>query len=659
MSSEVGRCSEAEEKSAENISSQANSDAPSQNLEPTSNDEKMPIQIEVPAAIAGEVTENVSSSAELVDCKSDEIVRSPVMSISSPIDEQKSEDTDNCSILPVDKKADINLCTNLDSPQKACTSNVGCDDVSLNENKCQPDLAEVSNAYTELPSLGILVVDDGHNAAASPSKSVTAAKLKQNETIKSVSAKIRMEPVKADTPYQENKNVEKLDKLLELASSVRVDEAASTERTVPSTDKPQVSLPDAAGFGARRKSEPLSPTAAAIPPHEVLHRVKKIKFKGKEIPIITQNNNGPCPLLAILNALLLRGEVELGVDSHEVKGGHLVSIVANALIDLAPRGGQGTNAQQQNLIQQNTDDAVQVLDKLLTGLDVNVRFSGVQDFEFTSELCVFDGLSIPLYHGWVVDPEWPAAEVVQDLTYNQLTNNILTWRHQASDNNDDMLIMKAVLCEEYLHATSSQLTVHGLFALGSTMGEEEVAVLFRNNHFSTIYKHKEQLYQLLTDQGFLTEAAVWQTLSDVDASFSEFVTAAFEPWQQQAASPVSSSLSSTAAMTQEQQITSDEQLAAVLQQESDQRCKDEALFSETLQQLGCDSSMSDEEIARRLQDEEVRVAEAQASEARAEASGEDRVPSTRVEGLSPPPPPPSSPTKHGHSRKKKDQCCIL
>lgn len=71
-----------------------------------------------------------------------------------------------------------------------------------------------------------------------------------------------------------------------------------------------------------------------------------------------------------------QGEVELGVDSNEVKGGHLVSVVANALIDLAPRNSQSNNPDQQNIIQQNTDDAVQLLDKLLTGLDVNVRFSG-------------------------------------------------------------------------------------------------------------------------------------------------------------------------------------------------------------------------------------------------------------------------------------------
>ena len=71
----------------------------------------------------------------------------------------------------------------------------------------------------------------------------------------------------------------------------------------------------------------------------------------------------------------------------------------------------------------------------------------MRDFEFTSELCVFDGVGVALYHGWVVDPEWPAAEVVQPLSYNQLTNNILTWRHQAASNQDDILIMKGIIVQ--------------------------------------------------------------------------------------------------------------------------------------------------------------------------------------------------------------------
>lgn len=70
----------------------------------------------------------------------------------------------------------------------------------------------------------------------------------------------------------------------------------------------------------------------------------------------------------------IQGEVELGVAGPVVRGGHLVGVVANALIDLAPPGS--ATPQLLHNVHQNTDDAVQILDKLLTGLDVNVKFSG-------------------------------------------------------------------------------------------------------------------------------------------------------------------------------------------------------------------------------------------------------------------------------------------
>lgn len=57
------------------------------------------------------------------------------------------------------------------------------------------------------------------------------------------------------------------------------------------------------------------------------------------------------------------------------------------------------------LSSQNMSDAMAVLHKLQTGLDVNVKFTGVRVFEYTPECIVFDLLDIPLYHGWLVDPQ--------------------------------------------------------------------------------------------------------------------------------------------------------------------------------------------------------------------------------------------------------------
>ena len=40
-----------------------------------------------------------------------------------------------------------------------------------------------------------------------------------------------------------------------------------------------------------------------------------------------------------------------------------------------------------------------------TGVDVNVRFTDFDKFEFTDEVAIFDLLGIPLVHGWLVDPQ--------------------------------------------------------------------------------------------------------------------------------------------------------------------------------------------------------------------------------------------------------------
>jgi MINDY deubiquitinase len=53
----------------------------------------------------------------------------------------------------------------------------------------------------------------------------------------------------------------------------------------------------------------------------------------------------------------------------------------------------------------NLADAVTLLPKLATGIDVNVRFHDIRGFEFTDEVAIFDLLDTSLVHGWLVDPQ--------------------------------------------------------------------------------------------------------------------------------------------------------------------------------------------------------------------------------------------------------------
>ena len=65
-----------------------------------------------------------------------------------------------------------------------------------------------------------------------------------------------------------------------------------------------------------------------------------------------------------------------------------------------------------------------------------------------------------------------------------------------------------MIAQQFLEESASQLTYHGLCELITSIKEGELAVFFRNNHFSAIYKEKKELFLLVTDQGFLKEPKV-------------------------------------------------------------------------------------------------------------------------------------------------------
>ncbi|NWZ87565.1 MINY1 hydrolase, partial [Poecile atricapillus] len=318
-----------------------------------------------------------------------------------------------------------------------------------------------------------------------------------------------------------------------------------------------------------------SPGAAAEPPRarrpgrdEDFYCVKWISWKGQRTPVITQSENGPCPLLAIINILLLQwkarglwggsggsegspqsprgriptllwfSQVKLPPQKEVITAEELMAHLGNCILATQPRD---TSEGLQLNFQQNISDTMTVLPKLSTGLDVNVRFTGVSDFEYTPECIVFDLLNIPLYHGWLVDPQSPEqVQAVGKLSYNQLVEKIITCK-QASDSSlvsegnapvpprspgglaghpqprHGPAVPAGLVAEQFLESTASQLTFHGLCELTARAREGELGVFFRNNHFSTMIKHKGHLYLLVTDQGFLQEeGVVWESLHSVD-----------------------------------------------------------------------------------------------------------------------------------------------
>ncbi|XP_057578478.1 ubiquitin carboxyl-terminal hydrolase MINDY-1 [Hippopotamus amphibius kiboko] len=269
--------------------------------------------------------------------------------------------------------------------------------------------------------------------------------------------------------------------------------------------------PEVETLGACSRPQELPQSPRARQPELDFYYVKWIPWKGERTPIITQSTNGPCPLIAIMNILFLQWKVKLPPQKEVITSDELMAHLGDCLLSIKPQ--EKSEGLQLNF-QQNVDDAMTVLPKLATGLDVNVRFTGVSDFEYTPECSVFDLLGIPLYHGWLVDPQSPeAVSAVGKLSYNQLVEKIITCKHSSDTN----LVTEGLIAEQFLETTAAQLTYHGLCELTTAAKEGELSVFFRNNHFSTMTKHKGHLYLLVTDQGFLQEEqVVWESLHNVD-----------------------------------------------------------------------------------------------------------------------------------------------
>uniref|UniRef100_A0A0E0Q2K1 MINDY deubiquitinase domain-containing protein n=1 Tax=Oryza rufipogon TaxID=4529 RepID=A0A0E0Q2K1_ORYRU len=202
-----------------------------------------------------------------------------------------------------------------------------------------------------------------------------------------------------------------------------------------STDQPHLpppAPPPGAAAADPPESTPAPPPPPPLEPPEVMHKTRAVDFLGRRTPIVYQNDNGPCPLLAICNVMLLKNVISLNPDAGEVSQQKLLSLVAERLID-SNSNVQGKDEEYVRNREQNISDAIDLLPRLATGIDVNVMFRKIDDFEFTRERAIFDLLDIPLYHGWIVDPQdTDTATSIGSKSYNALASGLAEFKSGES-----------------------------------------------------------------------------------------------------------------------------------------------------------------------------------------------------------------------------------
>lgn len=214
------------------------------------------------------------------------------------------------------------------------------------------------------------------------------------------------------------------------------------------------------------------------------YHLKWFQWNTGKIPIVMQSINGPCPLIATINVLLLKEKIKLPNMLEQITANQLLTYLGECIMDSVPDDIKNDESAMSNL-EHNIHDAMEILPKLKTGLDVNIRFTGITDFEYTPECIIFDLLRITLYHGWLIDPDLVELKnAIGGQSYNQLVDTIIT---QEATNEPGALALK-YLAEEFLEKTASQLTSYGLIELQTKIKDNEIGILFRNNHFLTLFK---------------------------------------------------------------------------------------------------------------------------------------------------------------------------
>lgn len=422
---------------------------------------------------------------------------------------------------------------------------------------------------------------------------------------------------------------------------------------------------------ASNEPQPSTSSGCGQQPGQYFYQVKWINWSSETsepVPVITQNANGPCPLIAIMNVLLLRGKSKLNPGTDVVSSEQLMELLG----DLVLSGSAKDDASEEERLnyEQNVHDGIAIFHKLQTGLDVNVKFSGVKDFEYTPECIVFDLLGIDLYHGWLIDPQQDElVRATAGLGYNQLVEKII----KQKSSTDEASVSEALVAEQFLERSASQLTYYGLVELGSRLRDGELCVLFRNNHFSTLCKQKGHLYQLVTDQGFLNESdVVWQSLENVEGD-CRFVDADFCPMRRvvddartvagTAPRPLSAGCQEGAQEHLQEpvpanQLDNDYLLALSLQEESKGSSASEATGSAATTATGMQgtAALSDLELAKQLQEEEdSRAAAAMA----ADSAGATTVSSGSARRQAAASSNHSAPQVADQKKPSKDKCTLL
>ena len=108
------------------------------------------------------------------------------------------------------------------------------------------------------------------------------------------------------------------------------------------------------------------------------YRLKQVEYSDRSCHILLQNDNGPCPLIAAANALLLRGAVSLRPAikrANVISTDDLVHLLADWALHRTTASKSSDNSSPHDNQQYAVSELMESLPKLQYGLDVNPKFT--------------------------------------------------------------------------------------------------------------------------------------------------------------------------------------------------------------------------------------------------------------------------------------------
>ncbi|KAL5049467.1 hypothetical protein BDW71DRAFT_161258 [Aspergillus fruticulosus] len=325
--------------------------------------------------------------------------------------------------------------------------------------------------------------------------------------------------------------------------NIQPDGGASEQGISP---PPRLSVPSQSQHTQRSTT---SDNAAQLEKRAETYSIRHISWKDntgtlRDSPMLIQNHNGPCPLLALVNALILRAA------GHEFQPPIVRALRSREQISLGLLIEALFDELTTHLGPDDELPDIEALSRFLTmlhtGMNVNPRLtlepnSGAGTFLETEDIKFYSTFGIPLVHGWLASPSTDACAALGRMGQYHEDIQLLPFRKQeledrvmqgtALSTEEERVMADIQVIQRFTDfENATQLSAFGLEQLSRTLQPGSFSILFRNDHFSTLYKHPQlqRLFTLVTDAGYSNHAEViWESLVDVNGSSAGFYAGDF------------------------------------------------------------------------------------------------------------------------------------